>query len=129
VAKNEELAGRTHFSGPPGDAQMIAAMFLRETFYANISLTPFFSDDVATAIRGCFFEARRFGDDEIAECCEHLWQTGLQHFQKHSGEIRFRHGRDMLAAQVTRGNRAKIQALRGCHRGRKQGNSRDNARG
>ena len=133
MPEHENLPGETRFLGPPGDSQMIAAMFLPESLDAHTSLAPFRRDDAAAAVRGGFFEARRFGDDEGAECREHFRPARGQHFQQRLGEMRFGHGRDILAARTTGGKQARFEDAVSfpvvTPMSAERGNSRDNAHG
>src|SRR5580700_2788539 len=85
---------------------MITAVFLANALDAHVSFAPFLRDGVAAAVSGGLFEARRLHDDETAEHGEHLGQTRRQYLQVFFGWMRCAHGRDILAAQPTCGNRA-----------------------
>jgi hypothetical protein len=62
MAEDQKLTCRTRVTRPPGDPQLIAAMFLGDTLDAKSSLPPVRRDDPATMVRGSFFDAGRFGE-------------------------------------------------------------------
>ena len=96
---------------PPSDAQMIAAMLLRDAFDAGVALAPDCGDDIAATIGGGFFEAGRFGGDKLAEGGEHLRQAWFQLAEKIFGVIRLWHDADMLTMRRGEGNSARAASM------------------
>jgi len=70
VAEHEKLASRAGFVWP-GDAQMIAAMPLRDALDPQAALAPLGGEQCATAVGGKFFEAGGFREDPAAQRREH----------------------------------------------------------
>jgi len=77
VAENEKLSRGARLPRLPNDAQMIAAMLLREPLDACAMFAPLCGDDGAAAVGVRFLQARRFRQDKCAKDREHLRQTRL----------------------------------------------------
>ena len=111
VTENEELSGGAGFVRPPGNAQMVAAMLLRNALDACAAIAPGGGDDFAATIGGGFFKAGRFGRDKLSKGGEHLRQAGLQAPQEILWETRLWHGGDMLTMGRGEGNGAENASL------------------
>src|SRR5229473_585853 len=79
------------------DAEKIATMLLRNSFHASTALVPFFGEDAAATIGGGLFQTGRFGRHEAAHRRKHLRQARLQELQEVPGQMRIRHGAEMLS--------------------------------
>jgi hypothetical protein len=104
VAQNEILACGARFLRPPGDAELVAAEFLRNALNARAALAPFGCEQAAATVGGDFFETGRFRQDETLERGKHLGQTKFQEAQELFGVVGLGHSRDML---TTTGNGSK----------------------
>src|SRR4029077_12181157 len=87
-------------------------MFLPNSLHARSLTLPFFGDNAAAPISGCFFQAGRFRDDKPAQCREHLRQPPPQKAQEFFGEVCIRHGADMLSMPREQSNEAIGRAPR-----------------
>jgi hypothetical protein len=94
------------------DAEKISTMLLRDTFHARALSIPFFGDDATATIGGGFFQAGRFRSHKPAQHREHLRQARLQEAQELFGEMRIRHGAEMLSTRRDQSKRAKAIAAK-----------------
>jgi hypothetical protein len=113
MAQDQQLARRPRLSWRIGNTQKIAAMLLRNSFHARATPLPGFSDDSATTISGGFFHAGRFRRHKPAQRRKHPRHTRLQELQELSGQMRIRHGAEMLSIgqrSEQSGKRALLQS-------------------
>ena len=96
VAEDEILPCGARFLRPPGDAELVAAEFLRNALNAGAALAPFGCEQAAATVGGAFFKAGRFRQDEALERGKHLGQTKFQEAQELFGVVGLGHSRDML---------------------------------
>ncbi len=71
-------------------------MFLWDALNFESLLVPIRADKFATAVGGGFFEAGRFGGDELAEGGDHVRERGFQQLVDFLGEEWSRHCANML---------------------------------
>ena len=109
VAEDEELARGARFLRPPGDAKLVAADSLDDSFDACAAFVPFRSENVAAEVGWLFFETGRFRKDELLERGKHLWQARFQSAQEFIRVIGLGHGRDMLTMTGSRSNGASAK--------------------
>ena len=103
MSEDEQLACRFPGPFPPRDAEMIAAMALRQDFDAGAAVPPFLGEQAAAAVRGGFLQARRFCKDEPPQRRQHLRGSWFQRLQQRLRQIGLGHGAQMLATRPTCG--------------------------
>ncbi len=79
------------------DAQKIATMLLRNSFYPRSAFIPRLSDEAAAMISPNLFQTGRFRGHKPAQRRKHLRQARLQELQELRGEMRIRHSAEMLS--------------------------------
>jgi hypothetical protein len=111
MAEHEELTFGARGIGWRYDAQMIAAIFLRDAMDLQAMFAPLSGDDSATAVGVGFFEAGRFGDYKTAKRVDHLREGWLQEVSDFLRDQGSGHCANMLTMRRPMGNEARDMGL------------------